>query len=177
MTFPDNAGPVRSATFQRDLEALRTTLAMTANFQHAVLGGLGAALLCASVWGAAGALLGYDVGFMAVVAGVACGLSVRLFGKGVTNPFGVVGVATTAAACLLGHFLMVVGIIAGEQSLTLLQVIVGIDYRLAFDTMIAFVGPLDGLFCGIGFFQAYRLSFRSLTPPEIALITGREHPE
>jgi hypothetical protein len=166
-----------SATFQRDLETLRATLAMSANLHYGVLAGLGAAVICASVWGAVGALLGYDVGIMAVVAGIVCGLAVRLFGKGVTTPFGVAGVVTTAIACVFGHFSMVVGIIAGEQNLSPLKVIDGIDYELAFDTMMAFVSPLDGLFCGIGLVQAYRLSFRPLTEPEIALIAGRGQPE
>ena len=100
-----------------DVGEIRNQLETEQNLPRACLAGLCAGIVGALIWAAIGLATGYEVRFMAIAVGIFVGYSVRLAGKGITAPYGVVGVAMTVVGCGLGNLLSVATVISGEQGL------------------------------------------------------------
>ena len=64
---------------------------MKNNNPLAIIGGLIAALVGAAIWAAITVETGYQIGYMAVGVGFLVGFAVRIFGKGTTQAFGIIG--------------------------------------------------------------------------------------
>ncbi len=71
----------------------------------AIIVGLVASIVAASLWAAATFVTGYQLVFMPIGIGLIVGYAVRLLGKGNNVLFGVIGAVFTLAGCFLGHFL------------------------------------------------------------------------
>ena len=157
-----------------ELDLLREKLDLTANLPRGIISGIGVAIAGAGIWAAISIATGYRVAYLSLGVGVLCGMAVRLSGKGVSMPFGVVGCLTTLAGCFLGNLFTVAGIISGEQGIDIVHVLSGLDYQLAFDVIVAFAEPLDPFLYTVAAFEGYRLAFRPLSEAELVLI-GRRH--
>ena len=153
-----------------NLDLLREKLALSANFPGAVIAGAGAATFGAATWAAVGVATGFNVPVLSLGVGVLCGVAVRFAGKGVTTPFGIVGCVSTLVGCLAGNILTVAGLISGEQGASLISVLDGLDYKLAYDVIVAFAKPWDPLLYTFAAYQGFRYSLRPLSEAELALI-------
>jgi hypothetical protein len=92
------------------------------NLSRAVLAGGAAALFGAILWAFVAFATGYNTAIMAIVVGACVGYSVRKFGKGVEDRFGLLGAAFSIFGCLLGHFLAIAAFISRQDNVSLLRV-------------------------------------------------------
>jgi hypothetical protein len=127
-----------------------------------------AALIGAGAWAAVTVFTHYQIGWMAVGVGFLVGLAVRTFGKGIDRAFGFVGAGLALFGCLLGNFLAVCGMIAREEKIGLLEVLSRLDTQSIHELMVATFSPMDLLFYAIAVYEGYKLSFRQVSPEDMA---------
>lgn len=151
------------------LAAFRAQLERQQSLFMGILGGVGAAVVCAAVWAGVTVATKFQIGWMAVGLGVAVGFTVRALGKGVTKTFGVAGAILALAGCLLGNLLSACGFLAMEESLPYLRVVLAslLHPGLALKLLKAMFSPMDLLFYGIAALEGYKLSFREITEQEV----------
>ena len=92
------------------------------NLLMGLIGGGVAMLVGALVWGAITYFTEYQVGWIAIGIGFLVGVAIRFFGKGKTLIFGIAGAVLALIGCLLGNFIFYAGVIAREESASLLEV-------------------------------------------------------
>ena len=96
------------------------------NFPLAVLGGFIALIAAAALWALATSVTGFRLVFMPILVGFIVGFAVRLWGKGVTFPFGLVGAVFTLPGCFLGHFLAMIARIASARGISMFSILVSL---------------------------------------------------
>lgn len=87
-----------------------------------LIGGLIAMLGGAIAWGAVTYFTEYQIGWLAIGVGFLVGVAVRFFGKGKTLIFGVSSAALALIGCALGNLMFYSGVIAREESISVLEV-------------------------------------------------------
>jgi hypothetical protein len=132
------------------------------NLPVAILGGLVAALAGALVWALITVTTKFQIGFMAVGVGFLVAWTVRTFGKGHTQVFGVIGGSCALLGCLLGNLLSACGFIAQQNSAPVVDVTLKVLGSPAFVASIlqeTFNG-MDLLFYAIAVYEGYKLARR-----------------
>jgi hypothetical protein len=155
-------------------ELLMGKLLEQQNLPMAVVGGVVAALVGAAIWGAVTVLTKFQIGWMAVGVGFLVGYAVRIFGKGVSSSFGVVGAVCALLGCLLGNLLSACGFVSIQESIPFFQVVSLVLAKPAAisELMIATFSPMDLLFYGIAVYEGYRFAFRQITQEELETLGG-----
>ncbi len=150
------------------LERSRTIERLRAEerFGPAVLAGAGAALAGAAGWALLSAVTGYQIGFMAIGAGVAVALVVRLVGRGVSSRFGLVGAGFALAVCLVGNLMAIVAIGSRQEGIPVLELVSILTPAVVVDVMIETFHSVDLLFYGLALYYGFNFSFRELTPED-----------
>ncbi len=146
---------------------LRQKLESEQNLLLGIVGGIGAAIAGAAVWAGVTVVTGYQIGFMAIGIGFLVGFAIRALGKGVTNPFGVVGAVLSLLGCALGNLMAVTAMVAAEQEVPFLSVLSQLDPAIIQELMVAFFSPMDVVFYGIALYYGYKLAFRQITRAEL----------
>ncbi len=161
--------PVESAPAITEEKILRyrEKLLLEQNLSMGVAGGVGAALVGATIWATVTVATGYQIGWMAVGVGFLVGYSVRFLGKGIEKMFGLVGGSLALVGCLLGNFFSMIGFAAKSEHMDVLDILSSIDYGLVPDIMIEAFSPMDLLFYGIAVYEGYRFSIRQITQEEV----------
>jgi len=150
--------------------ALQARLEREQNLPLGVTAGAIAALLGAAAWAAITVATEYQIGWMAIGIGFLVGFAVRMFGNGVSQPFGYFGAGLALVGCLLGNLLSACGFIAQQEpSAALLDVTLGVLSQpvIAAEIMRLTFTPIDLLFYGLAVYEGYRLSFRELTEADV----------
>jgi hypothetical protein len=134
----------------------------TQSFPLALVGGLAAAVAGATIWALIAGATSYHIGWMAIAVGFLVGGAVRVLGRGIDKSFGYVGAAMSLFGCLLGNLLSVYLIVAGQQGLSLLNVLSRVCSNPVMipAALIATFRSLDLLFYGIAIYEGYRFSVR-----------------
>ncbi len=151
---------------------LAQSLQSEQNLVLAVAAGLAAALVGAALWAGVTLASGYQIGFMAVGVGFLVGLVVRVAGKGISPPFGVVGAVCSLLGCALGNLLAVVAIVADSEGVPFGSVLGQLSSDVIAELMVATFNPMDLLFYGIAIYEGYRLSFRQVSAEELQTRLG-----
>lgn len=131
------------------------------------LGGVIGATIGAAIWAAITVSSGYQIGFMAIGVGFLVGVLVRVMGKGLDMPFGIIGASFALIGCLAGNILSGCGFVAVDQNVSLLQVVGSLTPELAIDMLTYMFSPIDLLFYGIAIYEGYRFAFRQFTHEEL----------
>jgi hypothetical protein len=148
------------------LEYLRQRLESEQNLPLGVLAGAVASLVGAALWAGITVATGYQIGFMAIGVGFLVGFAVRVAGKGISAPFGVLGAALALVGCLVGNLLAVSAIVAQSEGVPFWSVVAQLDPELIQRLMVAFFSPMDLLFYAIAVYEGYRLAFRQIKAQE-----------
>ena len=138
------------------------------NIQLAVIGGIIAAAVGAAIWAVVTVLTGYQIGWMAVGVGFIVGFAVRIFGKGISKSFGVVGAGLSLLGCLAGNLFSVCAILSKQEGIPFFDLLTRLNPQIVIDLMTATFSPMDLLFYGIAVYEGYRFSFRQITGEELA---------
>ena len=140
------------------------------NLIMATLAGGVAALIGACAWAATTVMTNYQIGWMAVGIGFFVGYAVKTFGKGIDRSFGIVGAVWSLAGCAAGNLLTVVGTIAKQQNIPVMNILEKLDAEIIASLMQATFNPMDVLFYGIAVYEGYRFSFRQITQTDLTKI-------
>ena len=168
LTGSENVEQVAPVTInQEKLNAYIEQLKLDQNLSVGVVTGFVAALISAALWALITVSTGYQIGYMAIAVGLIVGFTIRKFGKGFDQVFGIAGAVLALLGCLLGNYLSMVGFYAREESINFFELLMGIDTSIIPDIMIESFSPIDLLFYGLAIYEGYKFSFRQLTEQEI----------
>lgn len=132
------------------------------DWRGAMLGGTGAAVVCAFAWAAITYVTDSQLGIMAIAVGAIVGLAVRHFGKGLDTRYGVLGAVLAIASILAGNVLAVIAFASRELNQSFLTALASFDWAAAPTILRSFMGPIDFLFYGIAIYEGYRFAFREV---------------
>lgn len=137
------------------------------NFQMALFSGILVGLIGAILWGMITVSTGYQIGYMAIAIGAGVGFTMRYFGKGVDQIFGISGAIIAVLSCALGNVLSIVGFAAEYENLSYFDALAQIDYAVLFQIMGESFSFMDVIFYGIAAYEGYKFAFRAFTQEEI----------
>lgn len=160
-------------TLSFEQENARRKIEVEQNLGLGLVGGLGGMLIGAVIWALITYLTDYQLGIAAIGVGYLAGMGVQRLGKGLSQPFGMVGAITAGIGVILGNYLTILLLAMRELGLSVAEVIqVGTDFPLVLEIMIDFFSPIDLLFYGLAVYYGYRTSFRKLTEEELKTLQG-----
>ncbi len=144
------------------------------DFKAALIGGVLAALISALFWAVLDVGFGVPLLIQFLTKGMIIGQTVRYFGAGIDQKFGMLGGVLTLVSCTLGIFFTEIGLIARELNVGLLEVIKSFDYShlpsLADDT----INLTNLLLAGVSVYMGYFLSFRGFSSRELSKINSSD---
>jgi antitoxin component YwqK of YwqJK toxin-antitoxin module len=144
-------------------EKVKTLLRKQQDPVLAVVGGLSAAILGGLIWAAITVATNYQIGYMAIGVGLLVGFSVRYFGAGVDQYFGLIGAALALAGCAIGNLLAQVGFAANEGAGSYIDILSVLNIELIISIFKESFSPMDVLFYGIAAYEGYKFAFRKVT--------------
>ena len=136
----------------------------------AISAGIIVGIIGALLWGYITVLTQYQIGYMAIAIGAAVGFTIRKFGNGIDNIFGIWGAGIALFSVVLGNFLSVIGFIASQEELSFIDTLVNFNYAYFPDIMLETFNIIDLLFYGIAMYEGFKFSFRKITEKDIAEI-------
>ena len=140
------------------------------NIFLAIFAGITSALVGAAIWAAVTVITGYQIGWMAVGVGFLVGFAVKILGKGMSTPFGIVGAVCALFGCAVGNFLTIVAYIGESEAVGYFEVLSTLDYAIVPDLMATTFSPMDILFYGLAIYEGYKFSFRQISEEELQKI-------
>ena len=160
-----NYDPLKYEQFMRDIR-------QNQNLPLAVIGGFAASVIAAVLWALITYLTNFQIGFMAIGVGIVVGYAVKVLGKGITTPFGIVGAIFALIGCLLGNLLTAV--IAGsmEEGSSFSYVLSALmsSPGIILEVYKATFSPIDLLFYAIAIYEGFKISFRQITEEEMTYL-------
>ncbi|HEY5916813.1 MAG TPA: hypothetical protein VIU13_05405 [Chryseolinea sp.] len=139
----------------------------------AIAAGVFVAILCSVVWAAIALWTTLISSGLAILLGVAVGLSMRHAGKGIDTSFAISGAVISLLGCLLGNFLAIIGFIAGENELGYFETLIGFDYSYLPDVMIETFAIIHLVFYFLAASFAFSISRQAVTEKDIKEMNGK----
>ena len=164
LTEPIEHGELMVKVSDKALEKLRSEQ----NLQLALISGIGVGLVGALLWGAITVVTDYQIGYMAIAIGAGVGFSMRYFGKGIDQIFGISGGLIAVLSCVLGNFFSIIGYVANYEELGYLETLTLFDYSQLIPLMTETFSPIDLLFYGFAAYEGYKFAFRVVTEEELS---------
>jgi hypothetical protein len=136
------------------------------NFVAGISGGVIAAIIGAILWGIISIWIERQIGWMAIGVGALVGLGVRIFGKGTSAKFGIVGAILAILGCLAGNVVMIYIAISREYGLGIWEVVTNLSLKDVFEIQKELFELIDILFYALALYAGYRFSFRKTKSTE-----------
>jgi hypothetical protein len=130
------------------------------NLLLGIITGIIAALIGAVIWALITFWTGWQIGWMAVGVGFLVGISIRIFGKGTSPVFGVIGAILALLGCLAGNLLATCIFLADELEMGVFEIISKLDFKLIGEILKETFAWQDILFYAIAIYEGYKFSFR-----------------
>lgn len=165
---PQTEQPTPTEIDALKLQRFRQNIKENQNLSLGLFAGLIAAALGALMWALVTDLTHYQIGWMAVGVGFLVGYFVRRFGQGIDPVFGVMGAVLALAGCMVGNVLSACMLLAHQESLGVLDVLVNLNFTACIELVRVTFHPLDLLFYGIAVYEGYKFSFRQISPQELS---------
>lgn len=165
--FIETAEPVTAQELQlsdKVMDKLRSEQNLGLGIGTSLLVGL----LGAALWALITVATEFQIGYMALAIGAGVGYTMRFFGKGIDQAYGIAGAIIAVVSCLIGNFLSLIGFVANAEGLAFIETLVGIDYSLVPAAMTESFSIIDVLFYGIAGFEGYKFAFRVFTNEDLA---------
>lgn len=145
------------------------------NLKSGILSGLVAGMIGAILWGAITVATNFQIGYMAIAIGAGVGFTVRKFGDGIDQIFGIWGAIIALFSVILGNFFSIIGFIANELNLGFFETLFLFDYSYLPDVMYESFNVIDLLFYVIAMYEGYRFSFRIITEKTLVNLNESNH--
>lgn len=140
------------------------------NLPMAIISGSIAGLIGAILWGVITVATNYQIGYMAIAIGAGVGFSMRYFGKGVDQIFGISGGLIAILSCAVGNFLSVMGFVAQAEGLGYFETLTRFDYSFLIPVMTETFSAMDILFYAFAGYEGYKFAFRVFTEKELSTV-------
>lgn len=141
--------PSSSSSSPESVEAsasLREPVAPSSNLVFAVVAGIVAMLVGTAIWVGVTVATNFQIGYMAVGVGFLVGLAMRFAGRGVGQPYHVVGAVLTLLGCALGNLFTGCVLVARAQEVSFGEVVSALNVEMAGEIMGVMFSPMDILF-------------------------------
>ncbi|WP_157491463.1 hypothetical protein [Flammeovirga sp. SJP92] len=142
-------------------------LKMDQNLPMAIMAGLITGFIGALIWAGISVLTLYQINYLAIGIGAGIGIAIRYFGKGLDTIFGVVGALIALSSIILGNVFTIIGLIANEEGVGIMEVMTWIDFTYIPELLIETFDPRDLLFYGFALAMGYKFSFRQFSTNEL----------
>lgn len=169
-TMDQNPTPDPSQIDPAKIQALQQRLLGRQNLPAAIGAGAISALVGATVWAVVTVSSNYQIGWMAVGVGFLVGWAVRMAGKGVTQPFGIIGAVFALLGCALGNLFSIYGFAAKGLDISLFSVIGAVPFSTVLSGFAQAMQPMDFLFYGIAVYEGYKFSFHTASAEDLAAL-------
>lgn len=147
-------------------------LRLEQNYPMAIISGILVGIIGALIWAIITVSTDYQIGYMAIAIGAAVGFTIRYFGKGIDQIYGISGAIIAIMSCALGNFFSIIGYTANHETLGYLETLMLFDYSQLISLMTETFSFMDVVFYGFAAYEGYKFSFRSFTEQEIAQLSG-----
>ncbi len=137
------------------------------NLPLGIISGAITGIIGAILWAMITVATGYQIGYMALAIGFGVGFTVKTFGKGLKEIFGIWGATISLLSCLLGNALSVIGFAASYNQLDYFEALAIFNYSYLPQIMAETFSVLDLLFYGLAIYAGYRYSFRKISAEEL----------
>ncbi|NME71278.1 hypothetical protein HHU12_25155 [Flammeovirga aprica JL-4] len=154
---------IKARLSMEDLEELR----LEQNLPMGLIAGIITGLVGSLVWSGISIATLYQINYLAIGIGVAVGISIRYFGKGLDKIFGVSGALIALSSIVLGNVLTIIGLIGNEQNLSFFQVLLLMDFSYIPELLMETFDPRDLIFYGFALAMGYKFSFRQFSTNEL----------
>ncbi len=126
--------------------SLHEPVAAPSNLMFAVAAGVVAMLVGTAIWVGVTVATNFQIGYMAVGVGFLVGLAMRFAGRGVGQPYHVIGAVLGLLGCALGNLFTGCVLVAREYQVGFGEVLSKLDVEMAGEIMGAMFSPMDLLF-------------------------------
>jgi hypothetical protein len=126
----------------------------------AIIGGAAAIPVASITWALVISIYKLDINIIAIAVGFIVGYSVRIFGRGVTPFYGVIGAVFTIAGCISGRLLSILVLTSIYSKIPLTGQIMALNKDTAFYLLQSTFEMIDLIFYLIAIFVGYYSSFR-----------------
>ncbi len=137
------------------------------NMPMAIVGGIIGALVSGGLWAAITVATETQFVFFSIVVGIIVGFIVRVLGKGMSIPFGIIGAIFSLLGCVLGNILAIVVIYSNEAGVNYGTVFQEMGMGGMIDLVISSADFMTLLMYGLAIFIGYSASSREITEEEI----------
>ncbi len=161
---PDDIGGMRTNDSNKKISPeIFEILKKEQNLRSGILMGLVTGIIGAILWGAITVVTNFQIGYMAIAIGAGVGFTVRKFGNGMDQVFGIWGAIIALFSVILGNFFSIIGFIANELNLGFVETLTLFNYSYLPSVMYESFSIIDILFYVIAMYEGYRFSFRIIT--------------
>jgi len=147
-------------------------LRLEQNYPMALISGIVVGLIGAIIWAIITVATEYQIGYMAIAIGAGVGYTMRYFGKGIDQIFGITGAIIAVLSCLFGNFFSVIGFTANAEAIGYLKTLTLFDYSRLIPLITDTFNFMDFLFYGFAAYEGYKFAFRSFTEKEISQLSN-----
>jgi hypothetical protein len=144
-------------------EEVYERLKLDQNLVGGIIAGALTGISAAILWSIITVTINYQIGYMAMGVGAAVGFSVRRFGNGIEQIFGIWGAVLALLSVVLGNFLSIIGYFANSEGLGYVQTLLWFDYAYFPEVMMETFSGIDVFFYGLAIYAGYQVSFRKIT--------------
>tara|TARA_R110001632_G_scaffold42605_4_gene107877 strand:+ start:715 stop:1371 length:657 start_codon:yes stop_codon:yes gene_type:complete len=154
---------VRIHLSNKQLDKLRSEQ----NYQLALIIGIIVGVIGAGLWAAITVATEYQIGYMAIAIGAGVGFSIRIFGKGIDQKFGITGAIIALISCALGNFFSIIAFVGQYENLSFFDTLLRFDYSQLIPIMSESFSVMDVLFYGLAAYEGYKFAFKPITKEEV----------
>jgi hypothetical protein len=142
----DPSSSSSSSVSTEAFNSLREPAAPPSNLVFAFAAGVVAMLVGTAIWVGITVATNFQIGYMAVGVGFLVGLAMRFAGRGVGQPYHLIGAVLALAGCALGNLFTGCVLVARAEEVSFGKVLSALNLEMAGTIMGAMFSPMDILF-------------------------------
>ena len=147
----------------RILDKILNQLILEQNFPAAIITGFLSSIVGAGIWAIVTITTGFQIGFMAIGVGALVGFTVRIFGKGITKKFGIIGALFALFGCVLGNVFSFTALIADYYKIEFWSVFSQLTLNQIVQMMREWFTFVDILFYSMALVEGYKFALKQIT--------------
>ena len=158
-------------------EKIQAQLLKEQNFKKGLLASSIVGIIGAVIWSLVTLLTGFNFGLLAILIGAMVSLSMRYFGKGLDQKFGISAAIISGISIIFAYLFSLIAIIANTYSANVFEVLFGLGpvelLQLTFSTTTVF----SYVAIALALAQGYKFAFRVIPHKEIEKMKIFETPK
>lgn len=154
---------------QMALEAFRSEQ----NLMIGTLSGFIASMIGAGIWAGVTIVTEYQIGWVAIGIGFLVGFAIRITGKGIDPPFGIVSAVLSLLGCVAGNVFIIAYFLADGNEMAIMSVLSELGFATIYELLANTFEIIDLLFYALAAYFGYRSAFRQITEQDFDRALGK----